>query len=538
MQSLTIRNKVVATFALLFLLLAVQSTFLIVQSDRLQKSSNMIANRDQVIMASTYEFQIAVIQVQQWLTDISATRGMDGLNDGFDKAAASYETAQRLIDELLVLDAENASAYESIKPALESFYSVGKGMAETYVRRGAVGGNEKMPEFDAAAGTLIEEVDNLMAFTKARFQDRLARQSIAAELMKQTTFVSSIIFLVMMIFLVIVALRNILVPINKMAKLARDLAEGEGDLTKRLDDSRRDELGITAASINLFVAKTQETIRAMSSVAREIATAARHLASLAVQTDENMSSQLQESQQVATAMSEMLASAQEVARNTSDTAAETQGVNEESRSGKVDIETTTDKIEALAAEMDEAQRVVAELGEQSANIGSVLDVIKGISEQTNLLALNAAIEAARAGEQGRGFAVVADEVRSLASRTQQSTEEIQAMIDRLQSSSSKAVSVIDEGGKLVHISVSSVQQASVSLDVINSRIARISQMNNQIATAAEEQSLVLGEIDKNITNISRVAQSNAQSVTLLNRTGKQLQSNVQQLDKLMEQFKY
>ena len=112
------------------------------------------------------------------------------------------------------------------------------------------------------------------------------------------------------------------------------------------------------------------------------------------------------------------------------------------------------------------------------------------------------------------------------------------MIDRLQSSSSKAVSVIDEGGKLVHISVSSVQQASVSLDVINSRIARISQMNNQIATAAEEQSLVLGEIDKNITNISRVAQSNAQSVTLLNRTGKQLQSNVQQLDKLMEQFKY
>ena len=538
MQSLTIRNKVVATFALLFLLLAVQSTFLIVQSDRLQKSSNMIANRDQVIMASTYEFQIAVIQVQQWLTDISATRGMDGLNDGFDKAAASYETAQRLIDELLVLDAENASAYESIKPALESFYSVGKGMAETYVRRGAVGGNEKMPEFDASAGTLIEEVDNLMAFTKARFQDRLARQSIAAELMKQTTFVSSIIFLVMMIFLVIVALRNILVPINKMAKLARDLAEGEGDLTKRLDDSRRDELGITAASINLFVAKTQETIRAMSSVAREMANAAQHLTSLAVQTDENMSSQLQESQQVATAMSEMLASAQEVARNTSDTAAETQGVNEESRSGKVDIETTTDKIEALAAEMDEAQRVVAELGEQSANIGSVLDVIKGISEQTNLLALNAAIEAARAGEQGRGFAVVADEVRSLASRTQQSTEEIQAMIDRLQSSSSKAVSVIDEGGKLVHISVSSVQQASVSLDVINSRIARISQMNNQIATAAEEQSLVLGEIDKNITNISRVAQSNAQSVTLLNRTGKQLQSNVQQLDKLMEQFKY
>ena len=538
MQSLTIRNKVVATFALLFLLLAVQSTFLIVQSDRLQKSSNMIANRDQVIMASTYEFQIAVIQVQQWLTDISATRGMDGLNDGFDKAAASYETAQRLIDELLVLDAENASAYESIKPALESFYSVGKGMAETYVRRGAVGGNEKMPEFDAAAGTLIEEVDNLMVFTKARFQDRLAQQSVAAELMKQTTFVSSIIFLVMMIFLVIVALRNILVPINKMAKLARDLAEGEGDLTKRLDDSRRDELGITAASINLFVAKTQETIRAMSSVAREMANAAQHLTSLAVQTDENMSSQLQESQQVATAMSEMLASAQEVARNTSDTAAETQGVNEESRSGKVDIETTTDKIEALAAEMDEAQRVVAELGEQSANIGSVLDVIKGISEQTNLLALNAAIEAARAGEQGRGFAVVADEVRSLASRTQQSTEEIQAMIDRLQSSSSKAVSVIDEGGKLVHISVSSVQQASASLDVINSRIARISQMNNQIATAAEEQSLVLGEIDKNITNISRVAQSNAQSVTLLNRTGKQLQSNVQQLDKLMEQFKY
>ena len=533
----SIRSKVLATFALLILLLAMQTVFLITQSTKVHEAADTIVLRHQPVMSKAYEFQIAVVQVQQWLTDISATRGLDGLNDGFDEAAASYQTAETLLADMALLDPHNAASYMEIKPALEAYYSVGKSMAQAYVDLGPRGGNQRMADFDAAAEALTLKVGGLMASSKDRLQMQLTQQTDAALLMKYTTLVLSVLFLVILLSLMLLALRTLLAPINAMKRMARDLAEGEGDLTKRLDDSRSDELGSAAAWINKFVSKTQQTIQAIRGVTMEMRSAAEHLAGLAEQTDKEMSSQLMESQQAATAMNEMLASAQETANNASETARGTEIVNNESRSGKSNMETTAFQIGTLAKEMDKAQRVIEKLGVESANIGSVLDVIKNISEQTNLLALNAAIEAARAGEQGRGFAVVADEVRTLASRTQQSTAEIQEMINRLQSSSSDAVSVIDAGGKLAHTSVSSIQQANDSLEVITRRVESISQMNTQIATAAEEQSQVSLEIDRNITNIAQVAENNAHSVAMLSSTSEQLKASVQQLDQLMGQFK-
>jgi len=533
----SIRSKVLATFALLILLLAMQTVFLITQSTEVHEAADTIALRHQPVMSKAYEFQIAVVQVQQWLTDISTTRGLDGLNDGFDEAAVSYQTAETLLADMAALDPHNAASYMEIKPALEAYYSVGKSMAQAYVDLGPRGGNQRMAEFDAAAEALTLKVGELMASSKDRLQMQLTQQTDAALLMKYTTLVLSVLFLVILLSLMLLALRTLLAPINAMKRMARDLAEGEGDLTRRLDDSRSDELGSAAAWINQFVSKTQQTIQAIRGVTMEMRSAAEHLAGLAEQTDKEMSSQLMESQQAATAMNEMLASAQETANNASETARGTEIVNNESRSGKSNMETTAFQIGTLAKEMDKAQRVIEKLGVESANIGSVLDVIKNISEQTNLLALNAAIEAARAGEQGRGFAVVADEVRTLASRTQQSTAEIQEMINRLQSSSSDAVSVIDAGGKLAHTSVSSIQQANDSLEVITRRVESISQMNTQIATAAEEQSQVSLEIDRNITNIAQVAENNAHSVAMLSSTSEQLKASVQQLDQLMGQFK-
>lgn len=537
MKVMTIRTKMLATFGVLILLQGVQGAFLFTHSARVNETAVRVAEQYQPQVSKAYELRIAVIQIQQWLTDISATRGLDGLNDGFDQAAARYQLAKVLLSELVTLDARNAADYEEAGPALDAYYSAGKTMAQAYVEQGPTEGNRQMAGFDAAAEALTQKVDELLASARERLDHQVSLQTDSAFLMKNMTLLSSVLFLGILVSLALVALRTVLAPISAMTRMARDLAQGEGDLTKHLDDSRGDELGIAASWINQFVSKTKTTIQTINEVTGEIRGVAGHLASVAEQADSDMSAQLQESQQAATAMNEMLASAQEVARNASETASGTEAVNGQSRAGKAVIDTTSSQIEALANEMDKAQKVIEQLGEESASIGSVLDVIKGISEQTNLLALNAAIEAARAGEQGRGFAVVADEVRTLASRTQQSTEEIQEMINRLQSSSSEAISVIDAGGRLAHTSVSSVQQANESLEEIRCRIETISEMNTQIATAAEEQSQVSLEIDRNITNIAQVAQNNAQSVSLLNSTSEKLKSNLQHLDQIMGQFK-
>ncbi len=209
--------------------------------------------------------------------------------------------------------------------------------------------------------------------------------------------------------------------------------------------------------------------------------------------------------QVATAMTEMSATVHEVARNATEAAEAAQRADEETGKGKMVVSQAIEAIDLLANEVNDAAQVIHRLEQDSDEIGAVLDVIRGIAEQTNLLALNAAIEAARAGEQGRGFAVVADEVRTLAQRTQQSTQEIQNMIERLQSGAQDAVKAMEQGRSRAQVGVEQAAEAGVSLETIAQAVGTISDMNTQIATAAEEQSVVAEEINLNIVSISDMA---------------------------------
>jgi methyl-accepting chemotaxis protein len=535
--SMQIRTKIHATFGALFLLFFSLSGFLYYKSGQMEGFAIELENRYVPALTTAFELKVSIIQVQQWLTDINATRGLDGLNDGFDEARTNFERSKSLINELIKLDPENTQHYSPLLPALENYYRVGQNMAQAYIDGGPAAGNKTMASFDSAAATMTEHISRVMTLNQEAARAHLESEREATHGLRSVTLISAILFIVLLLASGFFLLGSILKPLNDMHALAKDLAEGEGDLTKRLDAKKQDEIGTTSGFINRFVEKNQNNIQNISQIASQAEQAVRHLTDVANTTSSNANQQQQETEQIATAIHEMVATAEDVARHAMTTANETEAVKQSSQNGINTVNNAVAGIHALVSEMEQAQSVVDELGIESTNIGSVLDVIKGISEQINLLALNAAIEAARAGEQGRGFAVVAGEVRTLAGRTQTSTQEIEQMISRLRLKTSDATNVILTSAEHANDAVELVNEISQTLHEIGRNVDTISQMTVQIATAAEEQSQVSHEVDHSISRITQSAHTTVHEVETLRTTSAELNHSVGALKKLIMQFK-
>ena len=436
------------------------------------------------VMQKSNELKFNVIQVQQWLTDISATRGQDGLNDGFDEAKKSVENARRILAELIQLDPTHQQEYDALKAPLETYYQAGQTMAHAYVSGGPSKGNQFMATFDDAAATLTEKVAQILVSSNQKTDDLLTHQED-----QLNTTITSVLIATLILGLVMTVIfflgRSVLSTMPIISQEVKKLANGNMcDFS--LNITRNDELGDLIADVNKMHAAQSMIIKEMLGTSEQLVQTVDHLSGISQQTQTRMQEQEDQVFQVASAIEQMSASSAEVASNTSSAAGNVQETNQLAQQGKQSVSNTLNTISNLVDEVEHTTGVIQQLGNDSDDIGSILDVIRGIAEQTNLLALNAAIEAARAGEQGRGFAVVADEVRTLAGRTQQSTQEIQEVISRLQASSTKAIETTDKSKGIAQQGAKHIEQASNIMNSIHGAMDTVTQTNHSIATATRK----------------------------------------------------
>ncbi|VVN22247.1 Methyl-accepting chemotaxis protein McpS [Pseudomonas fluorescens] len=378
---------------------------------------------------------------------------------------------------------------------------------------------------------MTDQGTTIVALSEQLYQIQLDRRDAESAQARTFQLISTLLALLVGVIAAVIITRQITRPLQETLAVVERIASG--DLTQNVTVTRRDELGVLQQGIARMGVTLRDLISGIRDGVTQIASAAEELSAVTEQTSAGVNSQKVETDQVATAMHEMTATVQEVARNAEEASQAAAAADGEAREGDKVVNEAIAQIERLASEVVRSTEAMSVLQQESDKIGSVMDVIKAVAEQTNLLALNAAIEAARAGEAGRGFAVVADEVRGLAQRTQKSTEEIEGLVAGLQNGTQQVSAVMSNSRALTDSSVALTRKAGASLENITRTVSNIQSMNQQIAAAAEQQSAVAEEISRSIINVRDVSEQTAAasdetaaSSVELARLGGQLQQMV------------
>ncbi|MBA1146016.1 methyl-accepting chemotaxis protein [Ectothiorhodospiraceae bacterium WFHF3C12] len=476
-------------------------------------------------------------QLRDWKNLLIRGNSPEAVDRQWDKFLSDHERLDTLTDELLASVGQgplrqpivefrdgHASMLSEYRAALEQFRDSGydASAADEAVENAATAERERL---NAIQQAIAEDLANMTAATTDGARTAFITSLIAMAAAGLAAFA---------VFVILVR-RQIIAPAQLLVDDLERLADG--DFSRPVEKRTDDELGQVAEAAAEIRARLGRLITDVTDAVSQVAAAAEELSAVASKSKEGVERQRSETDQVATAMNQMTSTVQEVARNASEAAKATGEADQHARGGQDVVARNSGVISELAGELERSGEVIGRLQQDSGDIGAVLHVIQEVAEQTNLLALNAAIEAARAGEQGRGFAVVADEVRALAQRTQQSTAEIQDIIERIQSGTENTVKAMEQSRSQAHSAVDNAQAAGEALNSIAQAVSTINDMNSQIASAAEEQSSVSEEINRNIATIHEVADESARSVEQTSNASDELARLASELQSLAQRFK-